>query len=64
MKSDDAVQIIAGLFASDGMQDYLGEPVSQAAHMLQTAALAERDGAPARWSPRPCCMMWATSPGS
>jgi gamma-butyrobetaine dioxygenase len=45
MKSDDAVQIIAGLFASDGMQDYLGEPVSQAAHMLQTAALAERDGA-------------------
>jgi gamma-butyrobetaine dioxygenase len=43
--ADDAAAVIAGLFASEGMHDYLGEPVSQATHMLQTAALAERDGA-------------------
>ncbi|MGH3404629.1 MAG: HD domain-containing protein [Streptosporangiaceae bacterium] len=34
------------LFGSEGAEDYLGEPVTQAAHMLQAAALAERDGAP------------------
>jgi gamma-butyrobetaine dioxygenase len=39
------VRIIAGLFASDGAADYLGEAVSQATHMLQAAALAERAGA-------------------
>ncbi|HEX3490128.1 MAG TPA: HD domain-containing protein [Streptosporangiaceae bacterium] len=42
----DPVATIAGLFASEGAADYLGEPVTQAAHMLQTAALAERDAAP------------------
>jgi gamma-butyrobetaine dioxygenase len=42
----DPVERIAALFASDGMQDYLGEPVTQAAHMLQAAALAEAAGAP------------------
>jgi gamma-butyrobetaine dioxygenase len=36
------VEIIAGLFASEGAADYLGEPVTQATHMLQAAALAER----------------------
>jgi len=40
-----AVQIIADMFASDGAADYLGEAVSQATHMLQAAALAERAGA-------------------
>jgi gamma-butyrobetaine dioxygenase len=39
------VQIIEDLFASEGAADYLGEPVTQAAHMLQAAALAERAGA-------------------
>src|SRR5580704_4794889 len=39
------VQIIADLFASEGASDYLGEPVTQAEHMLQAAALAERSGA-------------------
>ncbi len=34
------------LFEGPGAADYLGEDVSQAQHMLQTAALAERDGAP------------------
>jgi gamma-butyrobetaine dioxygenase len=38
------VEIIARLFASEGLADYLGEDVTQAAHMLQAAALAERDG--------------------
>lgn len=37
---------IGELFASEGAADYLGEPVTQAAHMLQAAALAERSGAP------------------
>ncbi len=40
-----AVTIIAALFASEGAADYLGEPVSQAAHMLQAGALAEQAGA-------------------
>jgi gamma-butyrobetaine dioxygenase len=42
----DPVAAIADLFASEGLADYLGEDVTQAVHMLQTAALAERDGAP------------------
>lgn len=41
----DPVEVIAALFASEGLADYLGEDVTQAVHMLQTAALAERDGA-------------------
>ena len=45
MSADGAVAAITGLFASEGAAEYLGEPVSQAAHMLQAAALAERDGA-------------------
>ena len=42
----EAVGIIAGLFASEGAADYLGEAVTQASHMLQAAALAEEAGAP------------------
>jgi gamma-butyrobetaine dioxygenase len=38
---------MAALFAGEGGAEYLGEPVTQAQHMLQAAALAERDGAPA-----------------
>lgn len=41
----DPAQIIAALFASEGAAEYFGEPVTQAEHMLQAAALAERDGA-------------------
>jgi gamma-butyrobetaine dioxygenase len=40
-----AVEIIAKLFASEGAAGYLGERVSQAAHMLQAGALAEQAGA-------------------
>ena len=45
MTTTDAVEQIAGLFASEGAAEYLGEPVTQAAHMLQAAQLAEREGA-------------------
>jgi gamma-butyrobetaine dioxygenase len=37
---------IAELFGSAGARDYLGEPVTVAAHLLQAGALAEAAGAP------------------
>jgi gamma-butyrobetaine dioxygenase len=42
---DDAVRAIAALFASEGATGYLGEQVTQAAHLLQSGMLAERAGA-------------------
>jgi len=39
------VYVIGELFASAGAAEYLGEPVTQAAHMLLAAALAEQAGA-------------------
>jgi len=45
MTTTDPVERIAELFASEGAAEYLGEPVTQAAHMLQAAQLAEREGA-------------------
>jgi gamma-butyrobetaine dioxygenase len=45
MSADDAVGVIADLFASEGATEYLGEPVTQASHLLQAAALAEREHA-------------------
>ena len=45
----DRTTIVAHLrdiFERRGAEDYLGEPVTVAAHMLQGAALAEREGAP------------------
>ncbi|MBS2546597.1 HD domain-containing protein [Catenulispora sp. NL8] len=39
------VDRIAALFTGEGGAEYLGEAVTQAQHMLQAAALAERDGA-------------------
>jgi gamma-butyrobetaine dioxygenase len=44
--SDAAVSEIAGLFGSAGARDYLGEPVTVAAHLLQAGTLARRAGAP------------------
>ncbi len=41
----NAVDEIAALFASEGAQDYLGEAVTQAEHMLQAAVLARAEGA-------------------
>ncbi len=40
-----ALEEIRSLFASEGMRDYLGEPVTLAAHMLQAGALARAAGA-------------------
>jgi gamma-butyrobetaine dioxygenase len=40
------VDAIADLFASAGAADYLGEPVTVAAHLLQAGALAQQAGAP------------------
>jgi phosphonate degradation associated HDIG domain protein len=40
------IEGIADLFGSEGARDYLGEPVTVAAHMLQAGALAEAAGAP------------------
>ncbi|HUC56169.1 MAG TPA: HD domain-containing protein [Streptosporangiaceae bacterium] len=39
------VETLSELFSSEGAAEYLGEPVTQAEHMLQAAALAERSGA-------------------
>lgn len=40
------VGAIAELFGSAGAREYLGEPVTVAAHLLQAGALAEAAGAP------------------
>jgi gamma-butyrobetaine dioxygenase len=45
MTDADPVGQIADLFASEGRTEYLGEAVTQAAHMLQAAHLAEQEGA-------------------
>src|ERR1700733_3084813 len=45
MSADDGVRVLAEKFASEGAAEYLGEPVTQAAHMLQAAMLAEREHA-------------------
>jgi gamma-butyrobetaine dioxygenase len=43
--ADDFIDHLAALFAGQGAADYLGEPVTQAEHMCQAAALAEAAGA-------------------
>lgn len=44
--SVDPVEEIFARFAAAGDALYIGEPVTIAEHMLQTAALAQGDGAP------------------
>jgi gamma-butyrobetaine dioxygenase len=46
MTTPDPIQVIADLFAGEGMREYLGERVTQASHMLQAAALARACSAP------------------
>jgi gamma-butyrobetaine dioxygenase len=41
----DPISVLADLFATEGADEYLGEPVTQASHMLQAAALAKAAGA-------------------
>lgn len=43
--SDRLISEIAGLFARRGREMYAGEPVTQTEHAIQTAWLAEQDGA-------------------
>ena len=45
MINDEPLSVIAGLFRAEGTADYPGSAVTLAAHMLQSAALAERDRA-------------------
>jgi phosphonate degradation associated HDIG domain protein len=45
MNEPRPVDVIAALFATEGAATYLGEAVTQAAHMLQAAHLAKQDGA-------------------
>ena len=45
MTTRDPVRLIAELFISEGAEESFGEPVTRAAHMLQAAALAQREGA-------------------
>jgi len=42
----DVIAYLRELFASQGDQEYLGEQVSMATHMLQAAMFAEQHGAP------------------
>jgi gamma-butyrobetaine dioxygenase len=46
MNGDAAVDEMQALFEGEGARDYLGEPVTQAEHMLQAAALAVQAQAP------------------
>ena len=43
---DDVIALIADIIERRGAESYLGEAVTMAEHMLQTAALAEAEGAP------------------
>ncbi|GAA4251949.1 phosphonate degradation HD-domain oxygenase [Dactylosporangium darangshiense] len=44
--TEDPIDELRLLFEGEGARDYLGEPVTQAQHMLQAAALAAAAGAP------------------
>lgn len=46
LRPDNVVAWISGLFTTGGGQEYLGEPVTMAEHMLQGAHLAETSGQP------------------
>lgn len=48
MSGSALVDEIFRVFRERGTAEYLGEPVSLTEHMLQTAAAAEREGAPPR----------------
>ena len=56
------VDEIAELFGSAAAEDYLGEPVTVLAHLLQAGALAEAAGRRLRWSRPRCCTTSAICP--
>lgn len=45
LKPDEVIDFILDLFARRGAEEYMGEPVSMARHMEQSAACAVADGA-------------------
>ena len=45
LKRDEIIDFILDLFARRGAEEYMGEPVSMAQHMEQSAACAVADGA-------------------
>ncbi|WP_027243890.1 (R)-1-hydroxy-2-trimethylaminoethylphosphonate oxygenase [Leisingera daeponensis] len=46
LNRDNIVQFIGGIFDRRGDEEYLGEPVTMAEHMLQGATIAEQNGQP------------------
>ena len=46
LSRETIVEFLAGIFERRGAEDYLGEPVTVAEHMLQGAWLAEQEKAP------------------
>lgn len=46
LQRDNIVEYIGGIFERRGCEEYLGEDVTMAAHMLQGARLAEEGGQP------------------
>ncbi|MBV9173360.1 MAG: HD domain-containing protein [Chloroflexi bacterium] len=46
MAAASGVDLIDEMFRSEGMREYLGEPVTLIEHMLQAATIAEAEGAP------------------
>ena len=46
VSADTVIDFILELFAEQGAREYMGEPVSMAQHMEQSAACARADGAP------------------
>ncbi len=44
--SEDVIEFLLALFAARGAEEYMGEKVSMAQHMEQSAACAVADGAP------------------
>lgn len=49
LRPDTVIDFLADLFHRRGAIAYIGEQVTMADHMLQTAALAQRSGAPDAW---------------
>ena len=46
IKPNDIINLILDLFIQQGAREYMGEPVTMAQHMEQSAACASADGAP------------------
>lgn len=46
LNRDNIVEFIGGIFDRRGDEEYLGEPVTMAEHMLQGATIAEQNGQP------------------